>query len=205
MRLNPTAVALEHGSGSGRAPFEAPRAASTCSKSPLVTPVRSEAEAAQHAARQGWSPFVDAACCQTHLQTGCCPDTNAHYEAGGAYVCGRHMGAHMWLPVFDACSRQLSSSCCFQTAHDAAAHSQHAPAVSLRDDLRMYLPELLPKFIALFEGAARQDGYEQASRLLAPHQRARFGCCTGGPMVCKQPSCLFNRRITCSAGLHLSG
>ena len=55
----------------------------------------------------------------------------------------------------------------------------------------MYLPELLPKFIALFEGAARRDGYEQASRLLAPQQRACFGCCTGGPINCKQPSCHF--------------
>ena len=54
----------------------------------------------------------------------------------------------------------------------------------------MYLPELLPKFIALFEGAARRDGYEQASRLLELRQRACFGCCTGSPMVCKQPSCL---------------
>ena len=53
----------------------------------------------------------------------------------------------------------------------------------------MYLPELLPKFIALFEGAARRDGYEQASSFLEPWQRACFEWCTGGPMVCKHASC----------------
>lgn len=59
--------------------------------------------------------------------------------------------------------------------------------MSLRDDLRMYLPELLPKFIALFEGAARRDGYEQASWLLESQQKACFGCSTGGPRFASSP------------------
>ena len=34
------------------------------------------------------------------------------------------------------------------------------PAVSLRDDVRLYLPELLPKFTKLFEDAERSGKYE---------------------------------------------
>jgi len=43
------------------------------------------------------------------------------------------------------------------------AHSRHllCTAVSLRDDFRAYLPELLPRFIGLFAEAERSGNYDQ--------------------------------------------
>jgi hypothetical protein len=51
-----------------------------------------------------------------------------------------------------------------KTVHALPAGAAHGPpalpAVSLRDDMRAYLPGLLPRFIALFGEAERGGGYE---------------------------------------------
>lgn len=39
-------------------------------------------------------------------------------------------------------------------------------AVSLRDDFRAYLPELLPRFIGLFGEAERSGNYDQVTLML---------------------------------------
>lgn len=39
-------------------------------------------------------------------------------------------------------------------------------AVSLRDDMRVFLPELLPKFITLFQEAEREGSYQMVQSAL---------------------------------------
>ena len=41
-----------------------------------------------------------------------------------------------------------------------------AGAVSLRDDMRAYLPDVLPKFIALFQEAEREGSYQMVQPAL---------------------------------------
>ena len=54
-------------------------------------------------------------------------------------------------------------------AFNTVAHLQNllCTAVSLRDDFRAYLPELLPRFIGLFAEAERSGNYDQV--LLPAH------------------------------------
>ncbi len=63
---------------------------------------------------------------------------------------------HKTTALFMLCRRLGSAS-------NTAADSRHllCTAVSLRDDFRAYLPELLPRFIGLFAEAERSGNYDQ--------------------------------------------
>lgn len=57
-----------------------------------------------------------------------------------------------------------------------SASQQLCCAVSLRDDFRAYLPELLPRFIGLFGEAERSGNYDQVTLMLTQTPLLLFYC-----------------------------
>ena len=67
------------------------------------------------------------------------------------------------IPTFLPCASPISQ----QIAQLLRVESRYACVVALRDDMRSYLPGLLPKFVALFGEAERSGGYELVRPALA--------------------------------------
>ena len=74
-------------------------------------------------------------------------------------ICHRLTIFHTFLPHASPISQQIVQL--------LRVNSRCACAVALRDDMRSYLPGLLPKFVALFGEAERSGGYELVRPALA--------------------------------------